>query len=160
MTARHPTWARITLPTMWGKSLHDAIGQVRLVPMRRLLAAAVLTLVGLASWLLCLGVIAKAIGLVLPAQTIVMIGRRYRVRAAIAYLDTGHRRARGDVRLVGRPGGRSRGACLRRLRNRLRAASPAGRVYRNCRPHLGRLQAPAPHGLAFARLHVTLLDGP
>ena len=59
--------------TKRGILLGEIFAQLTIIPLSRLLSALVLTLVGLATWLLCLGIIARANGLLLPSQDIVMI---------------------------------------------------------------------------------------
>jgi uncharacterized membrane protein YbhN (UPF0104 family) len=73
LVARHSIWASI-LPDVRGlRNLRDAVGQIRNLSAARLLSAVALTVVGLATWLLCLGIMARGTGLLLPARVMVMI---------------------------------------------------------------------------------------
>jgi uncharacterized membrane protein YbhN (UPF0104 family) len=74
IAARYSRWHGIRLPDSFGLArVREAIDRVATLPLWRLLCAVGLTLAGLATWLLSLGIVAKASGVRLPAQLIVAI---------------------------------------------------------------------------------------
>jgi len=74
IAARYLAWFGMRLPDFFAPArAREAIGQVATLPPWRFWCAVALTLASLGTWLLCLGIIATASGVDLPAYVIVAI---------------------------------------------------------------------------------------
>jgi uncharacterized membrane protein YbhN (UPF0104 family) len=71
--ARHRQWPRIIPAWTSLERVHEAFNFVAILPGWRLVVAVTLTLAALASWLICVGIVATASGIGLSARVIVMI---------------------------------------------------------------------------------------
>jgi uncharacterized membrane protein YbhN (UPF0104 family) len=74
IATRYPAWHGIRVPDSVGLArVREALGQVATLPPWRFWCAVALTVASLGTWLLCLGIIAMASGVNLPAHVIVAI---------------------------------------------------------------------------------------